>query len=104
MSEAHAGRAGLRAGHLLRVNGYIETAIISMWSRSSRAGAMLGMVEASIRGEGPDERDEDLLSRLRDLLGEGIQYHESGDFPAAMARMRVAHDLTSLRIITISDG
>lgn len=95
--------AGLRTGHLLRVNGYIETAILSMWMRSPRADLVLGMAEASIRGKGPDGHDEDLLGRLRELLDEAIQHYSEDNFPAAMARMRVAHDLTSLQIVEIPD-
>ncbi len=93
---------GVRVGHLLRVAGYVEIAIISMWTGSPRTSLMLGMVEASIRGEGPGGKDEDLLKTLRGLVDEAIEYYAGGDFPAAMARMRVAHDLTDLRIIALT--
>ena len=94
--------ADLRVGHLLRVSAYLEIAIISMWTGNLRTDVTIGMVEASLRGEGPGGKDEDLLERLRDLVEEARGYHAGGDFPAAMARMRVAQDLVDLRIVAIS--
>ena len=93
---------GVRVGHLLRVTNYLEIAIISMWTGSPRTSVMLGMVEASVRGEGPGGKDEDLLEKLRALVGEAKEYYAGGDFPAAMARLRVAHDLADLRIIALT--
>ena len=93
---------GARVGHLLRVTNYVEIAIISMWTGSPRTSVMLGMVEASVRGEGLGGKDEDLLEKLRALIGEAKEYYAGGDFPAAMARMRVAHDLVDLRIIALT--
>ena len=93
---------GVRVGHLLRVTNYLEIAIISMWTGSPRTPVMLGMVEASVRGEGPGGKDEDLLEKLRALVGEAKEYYAGGDFPAAMARLRVAHDLADLRIIALT--
>lgn len=93
---------GIRVGHLLRVTNYVEIAVISMWTGSPRTSVMLGMVEASVRGEGPGGKDEDLLQTLRALVGEAKEYHASGDFPAAMARMSVAHNLVDLRIIALT--
>jgi hypothetical protein len=93
---------GVRVGHLLRVTNYLEIAVISMWTGSPRTPVMLGMVEASVRGEGPGANDEDLLKKLRALVGEAKVYYGGGDFPAAMARMRVAHDLVDLRIIALT--
>jgi hypothetical protein len=95
---------GVRVGHLLRVTNYLEIAVISMWTGSPRTPVMLGMVEASLRGEGPGAIDEDLLKKLRALVGEAKEYYGGGDFPAAMARMRVAHDLVDLRIIALTRG
>jgi hypothetical protein len=92
---------GARVGHLLRVGGYVEIAIISMWTGSPRTSVMLGMVEASVRGEGLGGKDEDLLETLRALIGEAKEYYADGDFPAAMARMSVAQDLVDLRIIAL---
>ncbi len=97
-------RAGSRTGHLLRVSSYLEIAIISMWTDGPRTLAMLGMVEASLRGEGPGGKDEDLLERVRELLREARDYYAGDDFPAAMARMRVAQDLVDLRIIAVGGG
>ena len=37
----------------------------------------------------------------RDLVGEGRSYLSDGDPPAAMARMRVAHDLMALYLIRL---
>ena len=93
---------GARVGHLLRVTNYLEIAVISMWTESPRASVMLGMVEASVRGEGLGGKEEDLLEKLRALIGEAKEYYAGGDFPAAMARMRVAHDLVDLRIIALA--
>ena len=95
---------GLRAGHLLRVSSYLEIAIISMWTGNLRTPVTLGMVEASLRGEGPGGEDEDLLEKLRVLVGEARDYYAGGDFPAAMARMRVAQDLSDLRIVALAGG
>ena len=91
-------------GHLLRITGYLEIAIISMWTGSPRTDLTIGMVEASIRNEGPSGKDEDLLERLRALVGEARDYNADDDFPAAMARMRVAQDLLDLRIVALSGG
>jgi hypothetical protein len=95
---------GLRVGHLLRVSSYLEIAIISMWTGNPRTLLMMGMVEASLRVGGPGGRDEELLERLRELLGEACDYYAGGDFPAAMARMRVSQDLVDLRIVALSRG
>src|SRR5215207_874934 len=68
-----------------------------MWLGSPRAVVTMGMAEASVRGEGPGGKDEDLLVRLRPLVEEACAYYADGNFPAAMARMRVAQDLVDLR-------
>ncbi len=94
----------LRVGHLLRISSYLNMAILSMWRANPRAGVVMGMARASARGPGPGGDDEELLQKLRALISEGIEYYERDDFPAAMARMRVAHDLVGLRIIRISGG
>ncbi len=106
MREVGEERAtvGLRAGHLLRVSSYLEIAIISMWTGNLRTLVTIGMVEASIRSEGPGGKDEDLLRRLRALVEEARDYYASDDFPAAMARMRVAQDLLDLRIVALTRG
>ena len=65
---------------------------------------MIGMVEASLRGEGPGGKDGVFLERLRPLVAEARDYNASGDFPAAMARMRVAQDMLDLRILVLSRG
>jgi hypothetical protein len=95
---------GFRTGHLLRVSSYLEIAIISLWTENPRTDLTIGMVEASLRGEAPGGKDEDLLERLRALVDEARGYHASGDFPAAMARMRVAQDLLDLRIVALAGG
>ena len=102
VSESAPG--GTRVGHLLRITGYLEIAIICMWLRNPRAVATMGMVEASLRGEGPGGKDEDLFKRLRALVEEARDYYVGDDFPAAMARMRVAQDLVDLRIVAIGGG
>ena len=86
------------------MSSYLEIAIISMWTGHPRTDLTIGMVEASIRGEGPDGKDEDLLERLRPLVEEAHDYYAGDDFPAAMARMRVAQDLLDLRIVALSGG
>ncbi len=103
MSEEKA-TVELRVGHLLRVSSYLEIAVISMWTGSPRTVVTIGMVEASLRGEGPGGKDEDLLERLRALVGEAGDYYAGDDFPAAMARMRVAQDLLDLRIVVLAGG
>ncbi len=95
---------GLRVGHLLRINSYLDYAILSMWA-GRRAGVVMGMAEASVRGAGPGGPhgpDEEILARLRDLIGEAREYYATDDFPAAMARMRVAQDLVVLHAIRLS--
>jgi hypothetical protein len=94
----------LRVGHLLRISGYLDYAILSMWT-GRRAQVVMGMAEASVRGEGPGGTkgpDEELLARLRALVEEAREYHAVEDFPAAIARMRVAEDLVALHIIRIT--
>jgi hypothetical protein len=88
----------------MRVSSYLEIAIISMWTSYPRTDLTIGMVEASIRNEGPGGKDEDLLERIRPLVEEARDYYASDDFPAAMARMRVAQDLLDLRIVALSEG
>jgi len=95
----------LRVGHLLRINSYLEMAILSMWNLPERAAVVTGMAEASVKGYGPGgERgpDEELLAELRNLIGEAREYYAAGDFAAAMARMRVAQDLVALHIIHLA--
>jgi hypothetical protein len=92
----------LRTGHLLRVNTYLDLAILGLWTRNPRADLILGMAAASVRAPGPDPAEDGLLEKLRDLISEAREYRSSEDFPAAMARLRVAQDLTSLRIIHIT--
>ena len=98
-----AGDAALRTAHLIRVDSYMDFAILGMWTSNPRVDVLLGMLEASLRGEGPGARDEDLLERLRALVGEGREYLAAGDFFVAMGRMRTAHDLLSMHIIRLSD-
>jgi hypothetical protein len=92
-----------RIGHLLRITGYLELATVALWTGSPRTQAMIGMAEASVRGEGPGGSDEELLRRLRALVAEARDYHAGEDFPAAMARVRVAQDLVDLRIVALSE-
>jgi hypothetical protein len=94
--------ASLRTAHLLRIDSYMDIAIIAMWTSSPRVDTMLGMVEASLRGGSPGGKDDELLEKLRALVREGREYLDGGDFSAAMGRMRVAHDLLSLHIIRSS--
>jgi hypothetical protein len=94
----------LRVGHFLRINSYLGMAILSMWAER-RPQVMIGMAEASVRGAGPGDAegsDGELLAKLRELIGEAREYHAADDFPAAMARMRVAHDLVALYIIRLA--
>ena len=96
----------LRIGHLLRISGYLEYAFLSMWAER-RPQVVMGMAEASVRAPGPGGRkgpDEKLLEQLRNLIEEAREYHAADDFPAAMARLRVAEDLVTLHIIRLSRG
>ena len=97
------GDAALRTAHLIRVDSYMDIAILAMWIASPRVDVMLGMLEASLRGESPGARDEDLLEKLRVLVKEGRKYLAAGDFFVAMGRLRTAHDLLSMHIIRLSE-
>ena len=92
----------LRTAHLLRINSYMDIAILAMWTASPRVDTMLGMVEASLRGESPGGKDEEPLRNVRALVREGREYLSGGEFSVAMGRMRVAHDILALRIISLS--
>jgi hypothetical protein len=94
----------LRTAHLLRVDSYMVYAILGMWAASPRVDVMLGMVEASLRGESPGGKDDDLLDKLRPLVKEGRAYLAAGDFFVAMGRMRTAHDLLSMHIVRLTDA
>ena len=83
---------------------YIEIATLAMWTVNPRVRVIMGMARASVRGEGPGGEDEDLLERMRALVGEACDYYDDGDFPAAMGRMRVAQDLVDLRIVDLAGG
>ena len=95
--------AALRTAHLLRIDNYMDIAILAMWTASPRVDVMLGMAEASLRGGSPGGEDDDLLEKLRALVKEGREYLRDGDFFVAMGRMRTAHDLLSLHLIQLSD-
>ncbi len=92
----------MRLAHLLRIHSYLDIAIVSMWTVSPRMDIMLGMAEASLRGDGPGGEDGEILRKVRPLVHEAREYLAQGDFPAAMGRMRVALDLLALRIIWLS--
>ena len=42
---------GLRVGHLLRINSYLDYAMLSMWAER-RVKVVMAMAEASVRGAG----------------------------------------------------
>ena len=88
--------------YLLRIHSYLDIAIVSMWTASPRVDIMLGMAEASLRGESPGGEDEWPLRKIRALVGEARGYQADGDLTAAMGRMRVALDLLALHIIRLS--
>ena len=92
----------LRIGHLLRIQGYLSMAILSMWQASPRTPAIVGMARASLKGKGPGGHEEEALETLRALVEEAAEYYEKGDFPAAMTRMRVANDLASFHIVGLA--
>lgn len=102
MKAGERADAAMRMAHLLRINSYIDIAIISMWTMNPRVDVMLGMAEASLRGESPGGKDDEPLEKIRALVREGREYLADGDFPVAMGRMRVAHDLLALYIIRLS--
>ena len=104
MKAANRADAALRTAHLLRIDSYMDIAIVAIWTASPRVDVMIGMAEASLRGESPGGKDDELLEKLRALIREGRAYLSEGDFPVAMGRMRVAHDLLSLHIIRLCDG
>ncbi len=93
----------LRAAHLLRIHSYMDIAVLAMWTNSPRVDVMLGMVEASLRGESPGGADDALLESVRPLVREARAYLKDGEFPPAMGRMRVAHDTLALYLIQHAD-
>jgi hypothetical protein len=97
------GKDQARVGHLLRISGYLDYAIFSMWINNPRADILIGMVEASLQGAGPAEGEEALLDELRPIVTEARAFYASDDFPAAMARMRTAQDIVDLRIVTLTE-
>ena len=104
MKAGERADASLRKAHLLRIDSYMNIAMLAMWTSSPRVDVMLGMVEASLRGGSPGGKEDELLEKLRALVKEGREYLAGGDFFVAMGRMRVAHDLLSLHIIRLVDG
>jgi hypothetical protein len=103
VKAANQSGTALRTAHLLRIDSYMDIAILAMWTASPRVDTMLGMAEASLRGGSPGGMDDELIEKLRALVREGRAYLASGDFSVAMGRMRVAHDLLSIYIIRLSD-
>lgn len=101
-ADKEQASTALRIGHLLRIQAYLSMAILSMWQASPRAPAIIGMARASLKGKAPGGHEEEALETLRALIGEATEYYEKSDFPAAMSRMRVANDLTSLQIIRLA--
>ncbi|MGI8650945.1 MAG: hypothetical protein ACR2KW_11315 [Rubrobacter sp.] len=97
--EGEAAARQARVAHLMRVSGNLSIAIMALWGNSPRAEAMLGMCEASLRWDGPDPRDSETLDSLRNLFSEAVEYRAAEDFPATMARLRVAYDMVSLATI-----
>lgn len=100
--EAEKQSVALRVGHMERIGTYVTMAILTMWQSNPRARVVMGMAQASVQGEGPDGNDEELLEQLRALISEAIAHYERNEFPPAMARMRVAHDLIGLHVIRLS--
>lgn len=94
----------VRTAHLLRIHSYMDIAILGMWTNNARVDVLLGMAEGSLRGESPAGMDDGLVSQVRDLVAEGRAYLRDDEFPAALARMRVAQDLLALYLIRLSDG
>lgn len=102
MKKTERQSVALRVGHLERIGTYVTMAILSMWQANPRAPIVMGMAQASVRGAGPAGSDEELLEQLRALISEALDYYGRNEFPPAMARMRVAHDLVGLQVIRIS--
>ena len=102
MKAGERAGAAVRTAYLLRIHSYLDIAIVSMWTASPRVDVMLGMAEASLRGDGPGGEDDGPLRKIRALVGEARGHQGDGDFPAAMGRMRVALDLLALHIIRLS--
>lgn len=102
MTEMERQSVSLRVGHLERIGTYFTMAILSMWQANPRARIIMGMALASVRGKGPGGKDEEFLEQLRALISEAVDYYEQNEFPASMARMRVAHDLIGLQVIRLS--
>jgi hypothetical protein len=94
----------LRVARLLRVEGYLDGAMLAMWALPERAELMLGMAEASVRGVDLDDPDAETFELLGRLVSEARGHNAGGRFAATMARLRVAGDLASLRAIRLSAG
>lgn len=101
--ESERQSTAVRVGHFLRIGTYMTMAILSMWRANPRTRVVMGMARASVQGKGPGGNDEELLEHLRALISEAIDYYEKGEFPPAMGRMRVAHDLIGLHVIQLSE-
>ncbi len=102
MKAGERADAAVRLAYLLRIHSYLDIAIVAMWTASPRVDIMLGMAEASLRGESPGGEDDGPLQKIRALVDEARGYQAAGDFSAAMGRMRVALDLLALHIIGLS--
>ncbi|MBX6762162.1 MAG: hypothetical protein K6T51_05580 [Rubrobacteraceae bacterium] len=95
------GTTGVRVAHLLRVGGYLEGAIAALWMPNRRTESLLAMARASLNEKSPGGKDEPFLEEVRALFEEAVSYRKKEDFAAAMARLRVAQDMISLRIIEL---
>ena len=49
MKAGERADAALRTAHLLRIDSYMDIAILAMWSANPRVDTMLGMAEANLR-------------------------------------------------------
>ncbi len=103
MKAGERADAAVRLAYLLRIHSYLDIAIVAMWTSSPRVDIMIGMAEASLRGDDPGGEAAGPLREIRALVGEARGYQAADDFSAAMGRMRVALDLLALHIIGLSD-
>ena len=71
--------------HLLRIDSYMDIAILAMWTASPRVDTMLGMAEASLRGGSPGGKDDELIEKLRALVREGRSTWQVATSPSRWA-------------------
>lgn len=92
----------LRTAHLLRLERYVNIAMIGMWMRNERSRKTIGMALACAGERPPGGADEEMAACIRELLAEARDFYDKEAFAPTMTRLRVAADMCSLRVIELS--